>query len=165
VAAATSKHYGPCSASTPRGAAGVSRKFRIWRGSGFNSSSVLPRGVKLSPAGKLFLKSLAYPSGRKRSSCDAPPAWLAVNQGRCASGSRECRSWRGVVPESSTVPGDSPDRRTPTSAVAQFGAVRSDPVRPFGCRVRTRHAKADPELERLQSRYNVIELAVPTDIL
>jgi DNA-binding transcriptional LysR family regulator len=129
---------------------------------GFKLFERLPRGVKLSAAGKLFLEDA------RRILQEVSEA--AVRAGRVASGRSgtlrvgftENASWRGVVPESSRrFREQQPDAELqlqPSASLEQLEAIRSG-------RLDTGFVnfmpKSDPELDQLLVAIQHIELAAP----
>jgi DNA-binding transcriptional LysR family regulator len=129
---------------------------------GFKLFERLPRGVKLSAAGKLFLEDV------RRILQDVNEA--AVRAGRVASGRSgtlrvgftENASWRGVVPQSfrqfRELHPDAELELQPSASLEQLEAIRSgrlDAGFVFNL------PKADPELNQLPVAVQHIELAAP----
>src|ERR1700692_4326246 len=127
---------------------------------GFKLFDRLPRGVKLSAAGKLFLE-------------DARRVLQEVNEagiraGRVASGrSRTLRvgftenaSWRGVVPESfrrfRELQPDAELQLQPSASLEQFEAIRSGRLDAGFVNFMP---KSDPELDQLPVAIQHVELA------
>ena len=130
---------------------------------GFKLFERLPRGVKLSPAGKLFLED-ARRILQDVNEAAARAARVARGQsGTLRVGFSENASWRGVVPESlrrfREIQPDAELQLQPLPSLEQLEAIR------FG-RLDAGFVldmpKADPELERLRVAIQRIELAVPT---
>jgi len=129
---------------------------------GFKLFERLPRGVKLSAAGKLFLEDA------RRILQEVSEA--AVRAGRVASGSSgtlrvgftENASWRGVVPESfRRFREQQPDAELqlqPEASLAQLEAIRSDRLDAGFVNFMP---KADPELDQLLVAIQHVELAAP----
>jgi DNA-binding transcriptional LysR family regulator len=110
---------------------------------GFKLFDRLPRGVKLSAAGKLFLEDApAYPSAGEAKPLHAPPAWRAGQSGTLRIGFTENASWHGVVPDALRIFRQRhPDAELQLHPAGQRGSDRGYPVRPRGCRVRVQHAQ------------------------
>ena len=109
---------------------------------GFKLFVRLPRGVKLSAAGKLFLEE-ARRILQQVNEAAARAARVARGQsGTLRIGFTENASWHGVVPDAlRKFRGTPPRRRVATPPGRQRGSNRRYPVRPRGCRVRLQHAQ------------------------
>jgi DNA-binding transcriptional LysR family regulator len=130
---------------------------------GFKLFERLPRGVKLSPAGKLFLED-ARRILREVNEAAARAARVARGQsGTLRVGFSENASWRGVVPESlrrfREIQPDAELQLQPLPSLEQLEAIRSGRL---DAGFVLDMPKADPELERLRVAIQRIELAVPT---
>lgn len=130
---------------------------------GFKLFERLPRGVKLSPAGKLFLED-ARRILQDVNEAAARAARVARGQsGTLRVGFSENASWRGVVPESlrrfREIQPDAELQLQPLPSLEQLEAIRSDRL---DAGFVLDMPKADPELERLRVAIQRIELAVPT---
>jgi DNA-binding transcriptional LysR family regulator len=122
----------------------------------------LPRGVKLSVAGKLFLEDA------RRILHEVSEA--AVRAGRVASGRSgtlrvgftENASWRGVVPESfrrfRELQPDAELQLQPSASLEQLDAIRSGRLDAGFVNFMP---KADPELDQLLVAMQHVELAAP----
>ena len=131
---------------------------------GFKLFERLPRGVKLSPAGKLFLKD-ARRILQDVNEAAARAARVARGQsGTLRVGFSENASWRGVVPESfrrfREIQPDAELQLQPLPSLEQLEAIRSSRL---DAGFVLDMPKADPELERLRVAIQRIELAVPTE--
>jgi len=131
---------------------------------GFKLFERLPRGVKLSPAGKLFLKD-ARRILQDVNEAAARAARVARGQsGTLRVGFSENASWRGVVPESfrrfREIQPDAELQLQPLPSLEQLEAIRSGRL---DAGFVLDMPKADPELERLRVAIQRIELAVPTE--
>ncbi len=130
---------------------------------GFKLFERLPRGVKLSPAGKLFLED-ARRILQDVNEAAARAARVARGQsGTLRVGFSENASWRGVVPESlrrfREIQPDAELQLQPLPSLEQLEAIRSSRL---DAGFVLDMPKADPELERLRVAIQRIELAVPT---
>jgi DNA-binding transcriptional LysR family regulator len=131
---------------------------------GFKLFDRLPRGVKLSAAGKLFLED-ARRILRDVNEAAARAARVARGQsGTLRVGFTESATWRGVVPDSfrrfREMQPDAELQLQPAPSLVQLEAVRSgglDAGFVFNM------PKADPVLDRLSVAVQPIELAMPTD--
>ena len=129
---------------------------------GFKLFERLPRGVKLSAAGKLFLEDA------RRILQEVSEA--AVRAGRVARGKSgtlrvgfaENASWRGVVPDSfRRFREQHPDAELqlqPAASLAQLEAIRSGGLDAGFVNFMP---KADPELDQLPVAISHVELAAP----
>lgn len=130
---------------------------------GFKLFERLPRGVKLSPAGKLFLED-ARRILQDVNEAAARAARVARGQsGTLRVGFSENASWGGVVPESlrrfREIQPDAELQLQPLPSLEQLEAIRSGRL---DAGFVLDMPKADPELERLRVATQRIELAVPT---
>jgi len=129
---------------------------------GFKLFERLPRGVKLSAAGKLFLED-ARRILQEVNEAAARAARVARGQsGTLRVGFSENASWRGVVPESfrrfREIQPDAELQLQPLPSMEQLEAIRSGRL---DAGFVLDMPKADPELERLRVAIQRIELAVP----
>src|SRR6266478_429441 len=130
---------------------------------GFKLFDRLPRGVKLSAAGKVFLED-ARRILQQVSEAAARAARVARGQsGTLRVGFTENASWRGIVPDSfrrfrERQP-DAELQLTPATSLEQLEAIRSGRL---DAGFVLDMPKDDPELERLRVAIQRIELAVPT---
>jgi DNA-binding transcriptional LysR family regulator len=130
---------------------------------GFKLFERLPRGVKLSAAGQLFLKD-ARRILQEVNEAAARAARVARGQsGTLRVGFTESASWRGVVPESfrrfREIQPDAELQLQPLPSLVQLEAIRSgrlDAGFVFNM------PKADPDLDGRPVAIHPIELAVPT---
>ena len=129
---------------------------------GFKLFDRLPRGVKLSAAGRLFLED-ARRILQQVSEAAARAARVARGQsGTLRVGFTENASWRGVVPESlrrfrERQP-DAELQLTPATSLEQVEALRSgqlDAAFVFNM------PKADAELDQIPVALQHVELAIP----
>jgi DNA-binding transcriptional LysR family regulator len=130
---------------------------------GFKLFERLPRGVKLSAAGKLFLED-ARRILQEVNEAAARAARVARGQsGTLRVGFSENASWRGVVPESfrrfREIQPDAELQLQPLPSLEQLEAIRSGRL---DAGFVLDMPRADPELERLPVAMQRIELAVRT---
>jgi DNA-binding transcriptional LysR family regulator len=129
---------------------------------GFKLFDRLPRGVKLSPAGKLFLEE-ARRILQAVSEATARAARVARGQsGTLRVGFPENASWRGVVPDSfrrfrERQP-DAELQLQPAASLEQLDAIRSGPLDAGFVNFMP---KADPDLDQLPVAVQHVELAAP----
>ncbi len=163
VAVGEEQHYGRAAQRLRVAQPALSRQIQdLEEVLGFKLFERLPRGVKLSASGKLFLEDV------RRILQDVSEA--AARAGRVARGRSgtlrigftENASWRGVVPESfrrfRCLQPDVELQLQPSSSLEQLEAIRSgrlDAGFVFNM------SEADPELKRLPVAVQHIELAAP----
>src|ERR1700730_2281362 len=163
VAIGEEQHYGRAARRLRVAQPALSRQIQdLEEEQGFKLFERLPRGVKLSPAGKLFLED-----GRRilREVGEA-----AVRAGRVASGRSgtlrvgftENASWRGVVPESfrrfRELQPEAELQLQPSASLEQLEAVRSGRLDAGFVNFMP---KSDPELNQLLVAIQQVELAAP----
>ena len=109
---------------------------------GFKLFDRLPRGVKLSAAGKLFLED-ARRILQEVNEAGRRAARVARGlSGTLRVGFTENASWRGVVPDSfRRFREQQPDAELQLQPAASLEQTGSRKIRPFGCRVYQFHAK------------------------
>jgi DNA-binding transcriptional LysR family regulator len=129
---------------------------------GFKLFERLPRGVKLNPAGKLFLEDARRILQEVN---DAAARAARVAHGRSGTlrvGFTENASWRGVVPDSfRRFREQQPDAELqlyPAASLDQLEAIRSGRLDAGFVNFMP---KADPELDQLAVADQHVELAVP----
>src|SRR5262249_20205000 len=129
---------------------------------GFKLFERLPRGVRLSAAGKLFLED-ARRILQQVNEAAARAARVARGQsGTLRVGFTENASWRGVVPESlrrfrERQP-DAELQLTPATSLEQLETIRS---RRLDAGFVFNMPKADAELDQIPVALQHVELAVP----
>src|SRR6202011_3065376 len=129
---------------------------------GFKLFERLPRGVKLSPAGKLFMED-ARRILQQVSEAAARAARVARGQsGPLRVGFTENASWRGIVPDSfrrfrERQP-DAELQLTPATSLEQIEALRSGQL---DAGFVFNMPKIDAELDHLPVAMQHVELAVP----
>jgi DNA-binding transcriptional LysR family regulator len=129
---------------------------------GFKLFDRLPRGVKLSVAGRLFLED-ARRILQQVSDAAARAARVARGQsGTLRVGFTENASWRGIVPESLRLfrerQPDAELQLTPATSLEQLEAIRS---RRLDAGFVFNMPKGDAELDYLPAAMQHVELAVP----
>jgi DNA-binding transcriptional LysR family regulator len=129
---------------------------------GFKLFDRLPRGVKLSAAGRLFLED-ARRILQAVSEAVARAARVALGQsGTLRVGFSENASWHGVVPDSfrrfRELQPDAELQLQPAASLEQLDAIRSGRLDAGFVNFMP---KADPELDQLAVAVHHIELAVP----
>jgi DNA-binding transcriptional LysR family regulator len=164
VAVGEEQHYGRAALRLRVVQPALSRQIQdLEKEVGFKLFERLPRGVKLSPAGKLFLED-ARRILQDVNEAAARAARVARGQsGTLRVGFSENASWRGVVPESlrrfREIQPDAELQLQPLPSLEQLEAIRSGRL---DAGFVLDMPKADPELERLRVAIQRIELAVPT---
>jgi DNA-binding transcriptional LysR family regulator len=129
---------------------------------GFKLFDRLPRGVKLSVAGKLFLED-ARRILQAVSEATARAAHVARGQsGTLRVGFTENASWHGVVPDSFRLfreqQPDAELQLQPAASLEQLDAIRSGRL---DAGFANYMPKVDPELDQLAVAVHQLELAVP----
>src|SRR6516165_2808449 len=129
---------------------------------GFKVFDRLPRGVKLSAAGKLFLKD-ARRILREVNESAARAARVARGQsGTLRVGFTENASWRGIVPDSFRLfrerQPDAELQLTPATSLEQLEAIRSGQL---DAGFVFNMPKTDAELDHFPVALQHVELAVP----
>jgi DNA-binding transcriptional LysR family regulator len=163
VAVGEEQHYGRASRRLRVAQPALSRQIQdLEEEVGFKLFDRLPRGVKLNPAGKLFLEDVKR---ILQEVSDATVRAGRVARGRSGTlrvGFTENSSWRGVVPDSfRRFREQQPDAELqlqPASSLEQLDAIRSGRLDAGFANFMPR---TDPELDQLTVAVNPIELAVP----
>ena len=129
---------------------------------GFKLFERLPRGVKLSAAGKLFLEDARCILQEVSDSAGRAGRVARGKSGTLRVGFAENASWRGVVPDSfrrfwEQQP-DAELQLQPSASLAQLEAIRSGRLDAGFVNFMP---KADPELDQLPVAMNHVELAAP----
>ena len=163
VAVGEEQHYGRAARSLRVAQPALSRQIQdLEKELGFELFERLPRGVKLSAAGKLFLEDT------RRILQEVSEA--GIRAGRVASGRSgtlrvgftENSSWRGVVPDSfRRFREQQPDAELqlqPEASLAQIDAIRSGRVDAGFVNFMP---KSDPELDQILVARQHVELAAP----
>jgi DNA-binding transcriptional LysR family regulator len=163
VAVGEEQHYGRASRRLRVAQPALSRQIQdLEEEVGFKLFDRLPRGVKLSAAGKLFLED-ARRILRAVSEATARAAHVARGQsGTLRVGFPENASWHGVVPDSfRRIREQQPDAQLqlqPAASLEQLDAIRSGRLDAGFVNFMP---KADPELDQLTVAVHHVELAVP----
>src|ERR1700758_2309374 len=157
------QHYGRASRRLRVAQPALSRQIQdLEEEVGFKLFDRLPRGVKLSVAGKLFLED-ARRILQAVSEATARAAHVARGQsGTLRVGFTENASWHGVVPDSFRLfreqQSDAELQLQPAASLEQLDAIRSGRLDAgFANFV----PKADPQLDQLAVAVHHLELAVP----
>jgi DNA-binding transcriptional LysR family regulator len=163
VAVGEEQHYGRASRRLRVAQPALSRQIQdLEEEVGFKLFDRLPRGVKLSAAGILFLED-ARRILRAVSEATARAARVARGQsGTLRVGFLENASWHGVVPDSfRRIREQQPDAQLqlqPAASLEQLDAIRSGRLDAGFVNFMP---KADPELDQLTVAVHHVELAVP----
>jgi DNA-binding transcriptional LysR family regulator len=163
VAVGEEQHFGRASRRLRVAQPALSRQIQdLEEEIGFKLFERLPRGVKLNPAGKLFLEDARRILQEVN---DAAARAARVAHGRSGTlrvGFTENASWRGVVPDSfRRFREQQPDAELhlyPTASLDQLEAIRSGHLDAGFVNFMP---KADPELDQLAVADQHVELAVP----
>jgi DNA-binding transcriptional LysR family regulator len=163
VAVGEEQHYGRASRRLRVVQPALSRQIQdLEEEIGFKLFDRLPRGVKLSPAGKLFLEE-ARRILQAVSEATARAARVARGQsGTLRVGFPENASWRGVVPDSfrrfrERQP-DAELQLQPAASLEQLDAIRSGRLDAGFVNFMP---KADPDLDQVPVAVQHVELAAP----
>jgi DNA-binding transcriptional LysR family regulator len=162
VAVGEEQHYGRASRRLRVAQPALSRQIQdLEEEVGFKLFDRLPRGVKLNPAGKLFLEDAKR---ILQGVSDAAVRAGRVARGRAGTlrvGFTENSSWHGIVPDSfRRFREQQPDAELqlePASSLEQLDAIRSGRLDAGFANFMPR---TDPELGQLTVAINPIELAV-----
>jgi DNA-binding transcriptional LysR family regulator len=163
VAIGEEQHYGRAARRLRVAQPALSRQIQdLEEELGFKLFERLPRGVKLSTAGKLFLED-ARRILQEVSEAAARADRVARGQsGTLRVGFAENASWRGVVPDSfRRFREQKPDAELqlqPAASLAQLDAIRSGSLDAGFVNFMP---KADAELDQLRVAINHVELAAP----
>jgi DNA-binding transcriptional LysR family regulator len=163
VAVGEEQHYGRASRILRVAQPALSRQIQdLEEEVGFKLFDRLPRGVKLSAAGKLFLEDARHVL-QTVSDATARAARVAHGQsGTLRVGFPENASWHGVVPDSfRRFREQQPDadlQLQPAASLEQLDAIRSGRLDAGFVNFMP---KADPEVDQLAVAVHHVELAVP----
>ena len=163
VAIGEEQHYGRAARRLRVAQPALSRQIQdLEEELGFKLFERLPRGVKLSTAGKLFLEDV------RRILKDVSEAALRADRvarghsGTLRVGFAENASWHGVVPDSfcrfRVRKPDAELQLQPAASLAQLEAIRSGRLDAGFVNFMP---KADPELDQLPVAITHVELAAP----
>src|ERR1700724_2154804 len=163
VAIGEAQHYGRAARSLRVAQPALSREIQdVEEELGFKLFERLPRGVKLSAAGKLFLEDARRILQEVNEAADRAARVARGLSGTLRVGFTENASWRGVVPDSfRRFREQQPDAELqlqPAASLEQFEAVRSGRLDAGFINFMP---KSDPELDQLRVAIQHIELAVP----
>src|SRR5467141_839615 len=164
VAIGEEQHYGRAARRLRVAQPALSRQIQdLEEEVGFKLFERLPRGVKLSAAGKLFLEDARRILQDVNEAAARAARVARGKSGTLRVGFSENASWRGVVPESlrrfREIRPDAELQLQPLPSLEQLEAIRSGRL---DAGFVLDMPKADPELERLRVAIQRIELAVPT---
>ncbi len=163
VAVGEEQHYGRAAAKLRVAQPALSRQIQdLEEELGFKLFERLPRGVKLSAAGKLFLEDARRILQEVSEAAVRASRLASGRSGTLRVGFTENASWRGVVPESfrrfRELQPDAELQLQPSASLEQLDAIRSG-------RLDTGFVnfmpKADPELDQLLVARQHVELAAP----
>ena len=163
VAVGEEQHYGRASRRLRVAQPALSRQIQdLEEEVGFKLFDRLPRGVKLSVAGKLFLED-ARRILQAVSEATARAAHVARGQsGTLRVGFTENASWHGAVPDSFRLfreqQPDAELQLQPAASLEQLDAIRSGRL---DAGFANFMPKVDPELDQLAVAVHHLELAVP----
>jgi DNA-binding transcriptional LysR family regulator len=163
VAVGEEQHYGRASRRLRVAQPALSRQIQdLEEEVGFKLFDRLPRGVKLSVAGKLFLED-ARRILQAVGEATARAARVARGQsGTLRVGFTENASWHGVVPDSFRLfreqQPDAELQLQPAASLEQLDAIRSGRL---DAGFANFMPKVDPELDQLAVAVHHLELAVP----
>jgi DNA-binding transcriptional LysR family regulator len=163
VAVGEEQHYGRASRRLRVAQPALSRQIQdLEEEIGFKLFERLPRGVKLNPAGKLFLED-----ARRilQEISDAAARAARVARGRSGTlrvGFTENASWRGVVPDSfRRFREQQPDAELQLHPAASLDQIEAIRVGRLDAGFVNFMPDADPELDQLAVGNPHVELAVP----
>jgi DNA-binding transcriptional LysR family regulator len=163
VAVGEEQHYGRASRRLRVAQPALSRQIQdLEEEIGFKLFERLPRGVKLNPAGKLFLED-----ARRilQEISDAAARAARVARGRSGTlrvGFTENASWRGVVPDSfRRFREQQPDAELQLHPAASLDQIEAITAGRLDAGFVNFMPKADPELDQLAVGNPPVELAVP----
>jgi DNA-binding transcriptional LysR family regulator len=164
VAVGEEQHYGRAARRLRVAQPALSRQIQdLEEELGFKLFERLPRGVRLSAAGTLFLEDARRILQDVNVAAGRAARVARGQSGTLRVGFTENASWRGVVPESfrrfREMQPDAELQLQPSPSVEQLDAIRSgrlDAGFVFSM------PRADPELDRLPVATQRIELAAPT---
>jgi DNA-binding transcriptional LysR family regulator len=163
VAVGEEQHYGRAARRLRVAQPALSRQIQdLEEEVGFKLFERLPRGVKLSTAGKLFLEDARRILQEVNEAAARAGRVARGRSGTLRVGFTENASWRGVVPDSfrrfRELQPEAELQLQPLASLEQLEAVRSwrlDAGFIFNM------PKADPDLDRLPVALHHLELAVP----
>jgi len=163
VAVGEEQHYGRAARRLRVAQPALSRQIQDLEDElGFKLFDRLPRGVRLSAAGKLFLEDARRTLQEVNEAADRAARVARGLSGTLRVGFTENASWRGVFPYSfRRFREHQPDAELqlqPAASLEQFEAVRAGRLDAGFINFMP---KSDPELDQLRVAIQHIELAVP----
>jgi DNA-binding transcriptional LysR family regulator len=163
VAVGEEQHYGQAARKLRVAQPALSRQIQdLEEELGFKLFERLPRGVKLSTAGTLFLEDARRILQEVSEAAVRADRVARGQSGTLRVGFAENASWRGVVPDSfRRFREQKPDAELllqPAASLAQLDAIRSGRLDAGFVYFMP---KADPELDQLSVAVNNVELAAP----
>jgi DNA-binding transcriptional LysR family regulator len=163
VAVGEAQHYGRASRRLRVAQPALSRQIQDLEDElGFKLFDRLPRGVKLSTAGTLFLEDARRILDSVREATARAARVARGKSGTLRVGFTENASWHGVVPDSiRRFREQQPDvelQIQPASSLEQLDAIRSGRL---DAGFANFMPEADPELDQLAAAIHRVELAVP----
>src|SRR6202162_601497 len=167
VAVGEEQHYGHAAQRLRVAQPALSRQIQDLEDElGFKLFDRLPRGVKLSTAGTLFLEDARHILDSVREAAARAARVARGQSGTLRIGFAENASWHGVAPDSfrrfrEQQPGVDLQLQPPAS-LEELDAIRS---RRLDAGFVNFMPKADADLDQLTVGRQQIELAVPKDIL
>jgi DNA-binding transcriptional LysR family regulator len=163
VAVGEEQHYGRAARRLRVAQPALSRQIQdLEQELGFKVFERLPRGVKLSAAGKVFLEDARRILQEVGEAVVRADRVARGHSGTLRVGFAENASWRGVVPDSfrrfrERQPGAELQLQ-PAASAAQIDAIRSDRLDAGFVNFMP---KADPELDQIPVAKTRVELAAP----
>ena len=163
VAVGEEQHYGRAAHRLRLAQPALSRQIQdLEKEFGFKLFERLPRGVKLSAAGKLFLQDARRILQEVNEAAERAGRVARGRSGTLRVGFTENASWRGVVPESfrrfRELQPDAELQLQPAASLEQLEALRSGRL---DAGFIFNMPEADPDFDRLPVAMHRIELAVP----
>jgi DNA-binding transcriptional LysR family regulator len=163
VAVGEEQHYGRAARRLRVAQPALSRQIQdLEEEVGFKLFERLPRGVKLSAAGKLFLGDARRILQEVNEAAARAGRVASGHSGTLRVGFAENASWRGVVPDSfrrfRELQPDADLQLQPAASLEQLEAIRSGRLDAGFVNFMP---KADPELDQLPVAVQHVELAAP----
>jgi DNA-binding transcriptional LysR family regulator len=163
VAVGEEQHYGRAARRLRVAQPALSRQIQdLEEELGFKLFERLPRGVKLSTAGKLFLEDARRILQEVSEAAVRADRVARGQSGTLRIGFAENASWRGVVPDSfrrfREQQHDAELQLQPAASLAQLEAIKSGRLDAGFVNFMP---KADPDLDQLPVAINHVELATP----
>jgi DNA-binding transcriptional LysR family regulator len=163
VAVGEEQHYGRAARRLHIAQPALSRQIQDLEGEvGFKLFERLPRGVKLSAAGKLFLEDARRILQEVKAAAARAGRVARGHSGTLRLGFAENASWRGVVPDSfrrfREMQPAAELQLQPAASLEQLEAIRSGRLDAGFVNFMP---KTDPELDQLRVAMQRVELAAP----